>query len=36
MSEGDHSIFMGEVIAAKEFRPGDPLWLKDTSWQYGG
>ena len=36
LSEGDHSIFMGEVIAAQEFREGEPLWLKDTPWQYGG
>lgn len=36
LSEGDHSIFMGEVIAAQEFRDGEPLWLKDTPWQYGG
>ena len=36
LAEGDHSIFMGEVIAAEEFREGDPLWLKDTPWQYGG
>ncbi len=36
LSEGDHSIFLGEVIAAQEFRQGEPLWLKDTPWQYGG
>lgn len=36
LAGGDHSIFMGEVIAAKTFREGDPLWLKDTPWQYGG
>ena len=36
LSEGDHSIFMGEVISAQEFREGTPLWLKDTPWQYGG
>lgn len=36
LAEGDHSIFMGEVISAQEFRTGEPLWLKDTPWQYGG
>ena len=36
LAEGDHSIFMGEVVSAQEFRSGDPLWLKDTPWQYGG
>lgn len=36
LSEGDHSIFLGEVIAATQYREGDPLWLKDTTWQYGG
>ena len=36
LSKGDHSIFMGEVIAATQFKEGEPLWLKDTTWQYGG
>ncbi|MCM1983038.1 flavin reductase family protein [Lyngbya confervoides] len=36
LAGGDHSIFMGEVVAAHEYRTGDPLWLSDTSWQYGG
>ncbi|HEY9824213.1 MAG TPA: flavin reductase family protein [Stenomitos sp.] len=33
---GDHSIFLGEVVGAQLHREGEPLWLKDTSWQYGG
>lgn len=36
LEEGDHSIFLGEVIGAHLHREGEPLWLKDTSWQYGG
>lgn len=36
MKKGDHSIFMGEVVAATQFKQGEPLWLKDTTWQYGG
>jgi flavin reductase (DIM6/NTAB) family NADH-FMN oxidoreductase RutF len=33
---GDHSVFLGEVVGAGVHREGDPLWLSDTSWQYGG
>ncbi|BDM77885.1 diguanylate cyclase [Acaryochloris marina MBIC10699] len=36
LEEGDHSIFMGEVIAAGQHRDGQPLWMKDTPWNYGG
>ena len=36
LSKGDHTIFMGEVIAATQLKDGEPLWLKDTTWQYGG
>ncbi len=36
LEEGDHSIFLGEVIAAGVHREGEPLWLADTKWQYGG
>ncbi|NJK40655.1 MAG: flavin reductase family protein [Acaryochloridaceae cyanobacterium SU_2_1] len=36
LEEGDHSLFVGEVIAAAQHRQGQPLWLKDTPWQYGG
>lgn len=33
---GDHTIFLGEVVGAQLHREGEPLWLKDTKWQYGG
>ncbi len=33
---GDHSIFVAEVVGAELYRDGQPLWLKDTTWQYGG
>lgn len=36
IEEGDHSIFLAEVIGAQLDREGEPLWLKDTPWQYGG
>lgn len=36
LEQGDHTIFLGEVLAAGLHRDGDPLWLKDTPWQYGG
>ncbi len=36
LEEGDHSIFLGEVVGARLHREGDPLWLMDTKWQYGG
>jgi flavin reductase (DIM6/NTAB) family NADH-FMN oxidoreductase RutF len=36
IEEGDHSIFLGEVVGAKLHREGEPLWIKDTPWQYGG
>jgi flavin reductase (DIM6/NTAB) family NADH-FMN oxidoreductase RutF len=36
LEEGDHSIFLGEVIAAALHREGEPLLLQDTPWQYGG
>lgn len=36
LEEGDHSIFLGEVVAAKLHHDGEPLWLNDTPWQYGG
>jgi flavin reductase (DIM6/NTAB) family NADH-FMN oxidoreductase RutF len=36
LEEGDHSIFLGEVVGAQLHHPGEPLWLKDTKWQYGG
>ena len=36
LDQGDHTIFLGEVIATGLHRDGEPLWLKDTPWQYGG
>lgn len=36
LEQGDHSVFLGEVIAAGMHRQGDPLLLKDTKWEYGG
>lgn len=36
LTEGDHSVFLGEVIAAGLHQEGEPLLLKDTGWQYGG
>ena len=36
LEEGDHSIFLGEVVGARLHCEGDPLWLMDTKWQYGG
>lgn len=36
LEQGDHTIFLGEVVGAEQHREGEPLWLKDTSWQYGG
>jgi flavin reductase (DIM6/NTAB) family NADH-FMN oxidoreductase RutF len=35
-SGGDHDVVVGEVLAAKMLRPGKPLTLGDTPWQYGG
>lgn len=36
VSQGDHTVYVGEVIAAKLYRDGDPLLLESTGWQYGG
>jgi flavin reductase (DIM6/NTAB) family NADH-FMN oxidoreductase RutF len=36
LTEGDHTVFLGEVIASGLHREGEPLLLKDTGWQYGG
>jgi flavin reductase (DIM6/NTAB) family NADH-FMN oxidoreductase RutF len=36
LEEGDHSIFLGEVVSAALHREGEPLLLQDTPWQYGG
>lgn len=36
VEQGDHTVFVGEVIAAGIHRDGDPLLLESTGWQYGG
>ena len=36
VEEGDHTVFVGEVIGAGEHREGKPLLLEDTGWNYGG
>ncbi len=34
--QGDHTIFVGEVISSGIHREGNPLLLESTGWQYGG
>jgi flavin reductase (DIM6/NTAB) family NADH-FMN oxidoreductase RutF len=36
VEHGDHTVYVGEVIAAGVHREGDPLLLESTGWQYGG
>ncbi|HEY9646267.1 MAG TPA: flavin reductase family protein [Chroococcidiopsis sp.] len=36
IEQGDHTVFVGEVIASGIHREGDPLLLETTGWQYGG
>jgi flavin reductase (DIM6/NTAB) family NADH-FMN oxidoreductase RutF len=36
VERGDHTVFVGEVIASGIHREGDPLLLETTGWQYGG
>ncbi|HEY9818952.1 MAG: flavin reductase [Leptolyngbya sp. DLM2.Bin15] len=36
VEHGDHTVFVGEVIAAGVHREGNPLLLESTGWQYGG
>ncbi|WP_071516514.1 flavin reductase family protein [Geitlerinema sp. PCC 9228] len=36
VEHGDHTVFVGEVIAAGLHRDGEPLLLESTGWQYGG
>lgn len=33
---GDHTLFLGEVVAAGVFREGDPLELHKAGFRYGG
>jgi flavin reductase (DIM6/NTAB) family NADH-FMN oxidoreductase RutF len=36
LEQGDHTVFLGEVVTAKIYREGEPLLLKGTGWEYGG
>lgn len=36
VEHGDHTVFVGEVIAAGVHREGEPLLLESTGWNYGG
>ncbi len=36
VEHGDHTVYVGEVIAAGVHREGDPLLLETTGWNYGG
>ena len=36
IEHGDHTVFVGEVIAAGVHREGEPLLLETTGWNYGG
>ncbi|MFQ6057824.1 MAG: flavin reductase family protein [Anaerolineae bacterium] len=36
VKRGDHTVFVGEVIAAGVRREAEPLVLADTPWTYGG
>lgn len=36
VEQGDHTVFVGEVIGSAIHREGNPLRLETTGWQYGG
>lgn len=36
VEQGDHTVYVAEVIASGVHREGDPLLLESTGWQYGG
>ncbi len=36
VEDGDHTVFVGEVIGAGVHREGKQILLEDTGWQYGG
>ena len=36
VEQGDHTVYVGEVIGAGVHREGDPLLLESTGWNYGG
>ena len=36
VDQGDHTVYVGEVITAGVHREGESLRLETTGWQYGG
>ncbi len=36
IAQGDHSVFVGEVVGAGVHREGKQILLEETGWQYGG
>ena len=36
VDRGDHTVYVGEVVAAGVHREGNPLLLESTGWNYGG
>lgn len=36
VEQGDHTVYVGEVIGSGIHREGDPLLLSSTGWEYGG
>lgn len=36
VEDGDHTVFVGEVIGAGIHQPGKQLLLESTGWKYGG
>lgn len=36
VEQGDHTVFVGEVIGAGVHREGKQILLEETGWQYGG
>lgn len=36
VEQGDHTVYVAEVIAAGIHKEGEPLLLEDTGWNYGG
>jgi flavin reductase (DIM6/NTAB) family NADH-FMN oxidoreductase RutF len=36
VEQGDHTVYVGEVIGSGIHRDGEPLLLESTGWKYGG
>jgi flavin reductase (DIM6/NTAB) family NADH-FMN oxidoreductase RutF len=36
VEQGDHTVFVGEVIGSGVHREGKQILLEETGWQYGG